>query len=184
MTIMELVVSIAIFMMLTLVVVVNTRSDSTGAILDEAAAMLASDLRKIQNNAMTGLTQDKLFPAGYGFFFDTATPTQYLLFADMDGDWKFGPGDVKINGKETELLPRIQIGGFRILPPPERPFQIPDTEIHIAFPILKDTIFIGTDAIALSLGRKVCIFLENSKKTRFVNVESFSGQITIDDQCE
>lgn len=90
-TLIELLISISIFGIITGIMVWNFDRSNRNEDLRYAAENLAADLRLVQNMAMTGATiqdPDDLSTAtpigGYGLHIDTDDPTSYQLFADRE----------------------------------------------------------------------------------------------------
>lgn len=86
-TIIELLVSLGIFIVVTAMVVTNFRGGSRSDELKIAAETIASNLRRVQNMALAGELIDGVTPpGGYGIYFNLATSDRYILFADKNGN--------------------------------------------------------------------------------------------------
>jgi Tfp pilus assembly protein FimT len=98
-TIIELLVSLGIFIIVTAMVVTNFRGGNQSDELKIAAETIASSLRRAQNMALAGELIDEISPpGGYGVYFNSGNPGQYLIFADKDGNLAYDVGEVLVNG--------------------------------------------------------------------------------------
>ena len=74
----EMLVVIFISALLSTLIIVNYRAGQEKYNLGQAAQQLASDIRRIQNSALTGRIQGADTPVGYGIYIKSVT--QYKLF--------------------------------------------------------------------------------------------------------
>ena len=106
-TFMELVVSIAIFLIMLAFVVTNFTSSNNGGSVISAAHVLAGDIRNVQNKSQAGVLLDGMPNVeGYGILLDQsnlASATFYQLFGD-NGNHEYGIGDVIVPGGEKDFL--------------------------------------------------------------------------------
>jgi type II secretory pathway pseudopilin PulG len=93
----ELIVAVAIFITLTTTLLFNYGSFDRRVTLDILAHQIAVWVHDAQVSAMsarytsTGTTTASQFRSGYGIHFDTATPKQFIYFADLDKDRTYDP---------------------------------------------------------------------------------------------
>jgi Tfp pilus assembly protein FimT len=166
-TIIELLVSLGIFIIITTMVVANFRAGSRGDDLRISAEAMVSNLRKAQNMALAGQpTNDIIPPGGYGLYFNLATPDRYVIFADVNGNLAYDSGEALVDGLVT--LPReVRITSVS-----------PVIISTVVFKPPKPTIYIngGPTEAALS----VTIKHTSSEQTRTVTVNRVSGRIDIE----
>ena len=85
-TFVEMMVVIGIFFVVFVMALGNFRSNEWRSRFTLATENIASDLRRMQNQTLTGLSSDEIEPTGgYGIYLDLTNPTEYILFRD-DGD--------------------------------------------------------------------------------------------------
>lgn len=86
-TIVEAMVTVAIIGIMSAVYLVNYRPTNQRIALDQAAAVLVSDLRLTQNMAMNVKKFNNEIPAGgYGVKINLASPGTYTIYADCNND--------------------------------------------------------------------------------------------------
>jgi len=109
-TIIDLVVSMAIFVLITSAVVANFRVGQYGDSVRQSASISAGFLREAQTMSLQGAKEEgKSFPqGGYGVSFAISNPGEIVLFADYDGDYSFDEGE-KI---KSEILPKQATHGL------------------------------------------------------------------------
>jgi len=166
-TIIELLVAMGIFIVITSMVVANFRTGSRSDELKIAAEALVSNLRKAQNMALAGQLKDGVSPAGgYGLYFKLADSDRYIIFADLDGGLDYDFNEALADG--TVILPR----DVRII-------NIEPTVIaNVIFKPPKPIIYIngGTSEATLTITLKHNL----SGQTRKVMLKRISGQIGIE----
>lgn len=165
-TIIELLVAISIFIVITGLVVANFRRGARSDELKIAAAGLASTLRKAQTMALAGEAIGGVVPAGgYGVYVTMDTPNRYIIFADNDGNKIYGVGE--------ELA-----GGINFLPSNIAVDQVSPVSASVVFKPPKPTIYIngGTSENSATITLKDSI----SDQTRKVTVNRISGQISVE----
>jgi prepilin-type N-terminal cleavage/methylation domain-containing protein len=113
-TLPELIVSIAIMIIITTVVLAQYRKFDSNIILTSLSYDIGLSVRKAQSyglsvkGASTGVSVS--FDLAHGVHFDTANPQSYLLFADVNSDFQYTPATPNI--EKVEGL-KIQ-GGYKI----------------------------------------------------------------------
>ena len=80
--------------------------------LDRSANKLIQDIRRTQNMALASRAINNQTVSGYGIFFDLAEPEQYIIFANTDNDYLYGPEDIDL--EIISLEDKISI--FSLLP--------------------------------------------------------------------
>ncbi|MFA5154965.1 MAG: prepilin-type N-terminal cleavage/methylation domain-containing protein [Patescibacteria group bacterium] len=128
-TLIEMIVSISIIVIITVLFIVNYHSTDKRTDLAMAAQNLVADLHLAQNNTL-GLVKYNgdiggVPPGGWGISLDTAS-TSYVMFADLDqpaspghpspGYLKYdqsSEGNVRYGARVTPLPPQIEIAELR-----------------------------------------------------------------------
>ncbi|MDD5043128.1 MAG: prepilin-type N-terminal cleavage/methylation domain-containing protein [Patescibacteria group bacterium] len=88
-TLVELLVSITIFALMTMFVVVNFRAGQKQDFLNLGAEEISNNLKKAQTAAVAGELIEGVVPkGGYGLYF-ASDSTSYLYFADLDGNFNY-----------------------------------------------------------------------------------------------
>lgn len=86
-TLMELLVTITIISIMSMVYLVNYRATNQRIVLDQAASGLSADMRLAQNMAMNVRKFNGVIPAGgYGIKIGSLPATSYIVFADTDAN--------------------------------------------------------------------------------------------------
>jgi prepilin-type N-terminal cleavage/methylation domain-containing protein len=93
-TLVELLVTISIVSVLSIVVFANYRTGQKQFSLQRSAHKLSQDIRGVQNMAMSAKEFQGTVPSGYGVYLTTAQPGQYILFADLDGDKNYDANEM------------------------------------------------------------------------------------------
>lgn len=117
-SIIELIVAMTIFLVLSSVMLADYNGMNSRITLDTNAHQIAQWVRQTQVSAMsvkhTGASANT-FP-GYGLHFDRTTPGQFVFFADLNGDHKYSPftspakcGDA---GEECEQIVTLPKGNI------------------------------------------------------------------------
>lgn len=84
-TYIELIVTIAMMVVMTLAYAVNYSGISTRSKVNMAANKLVSDIRLAQSYSLNAKTHGGTLPeGGWGLNFDHANPNEYIIFADTD----------------------------------------------------------------------------------------------------
>ena len=117
-SIIELIVAMSIFLVLSSVMLADYNGMNSRITLDTNAHQIAQWVRQTQVSAMSVKHTDasaNTFP-GYGLHFDRATPRQFVFFADLNGDHKYTPftssakcGDI---GEECEQVVTLPNGNI------------------------------------------------------------------------
>lgn len=127
-TIIELLVSLGIFVIITTMVVANFRAGSRSDELKIAASALSSDLRRAQNMALAGQEVNGVTPmGGYGVYFNLGEPGHYIIFADVNDNQKYDIGEDLSDGKIllarnvviTGVLPLVASSAVVVFKPPK-----------------------------------------------------------------
>jgi type II secretory pathway pseudopilin PulG len=91
-TLVDLIISIGIFGVITAMVMVNYRAGNRNDTVRQSASISASVLRRAQTMTLTGALTAGVFPqGGYGVRFDEADNNTMILFADIDGNFAYTP---------------------------------------------------------------------------------------------
>jgi len=85
-TLAELLVVIAIIGVISIIAFANYRAGEKQFSLQRSGYKLIQDIRRAQNMAMAARAIGDQVPTGYGIYLISGSPTQYILFADNDGD--------------------------------------------------------------------------------------------------
>jgi len=110
-TLVEILISAAIFATLTSIVFFNFSNQNRRFSLSQAAAQITTLLQQMLNNAQSGITFQGAVPKGYGITFTTGTSGQFQSYADLDPDGT-GPqtANTVYSGSSeflgTQLLPK------------------------------------------------------------------------------
>ena len=97
-TLIELLAIIFITLLITASLFANYGSGSEAFALERSGQKLAQDFRKVQEMSLSGY-EGELSSNGYGIYFSTSTPTQYLIYMNNDLDMNYSSGTDVI--KET-----------------------------------------------------------------------------------
>lgn len=95
-TLIELLVVISIIVLLTAFALPNYRAGDQQLALQRSTHKLAQDLRRAQEMALSSQEFTGQVPAGYGIYLDKNQPSQYILFADLDGDQQYSGSSEKV----------------------------------------------------------------------------------------
>lgn len=130
-TLIELVISIGIIIIVTGLVVAGFRVGGRNEALSLAAQDVASVIKQAQSWTLTGQVIKGEFPrGGYGVHFSAATPSSYILFADLDNDLIYDDGEA-IDGGTHSLPPQITIAEVLPSATADLVFKPPAPEIFI-----------------------------------------------------
>lgn len=131
-TLAEMMVTLVIFGTIFTMALVNFRRGERLEAFRLAADQLAANIRLIQTQALTGISEDEALAQAYGLYFDLAENGQYILFKD-EGDHLYGAGDQAV---ETIVLPEeITLSALTADP------------LTIVFAPPKPTIYINGDVV-------------------------------------
>ena len=113
-TLIEMLIVMAIVVIISSLIFLNYGKQKQHFALQRSTYKLAQDIRKASEMGMSARVFKGEVPrGGYGIYFSTASPTSYILFADLDGDHLYsGPGEEE---EEINLEKRVYIK--EILPP-------------------------------------------------------------------
>lgn len=85
-TLIEMMLVLFITITIATVSIYSLRGGSAQGALARSAARVALDLRRAQNLALTSLVYQGSAVYGFGIYFTTTTPNEYILFADQNGN--------------------------------------------------------------------------------------------------
>lgn len=178
-TLIEMVVSIGIIAMVTVLFIANYHSGNKRTDLIMTAQNLAADLHFAQNNTL-GLTKYNglLPPGGWGLSFDTSSST-YTLFADLQDPGVSGymqydsstEGNDRYGARVTQLPDKIKILSLKTFSSPAD-LGTENTRVNVTFlpPDPQTNIYrVTTAATATALEIKLQETQNNSIKTVRVN---------------
>ncbi len=167
-TLVEMTVTVAIFAIITTIVLVRNASFDNEVILNNLAYDIALSIREAQQFGINVRASEGVFDSAYGVHFDMDSDT-YVLFNDRDGDDAYG---------ETELVESFTLGrGARI-------GTICDLESGSCKIDSVDIVFRRPDPDAIISGgtiARIRIEINSARQegVRYIIVES-TGQIAID----
>ena len=127
-TLAEILTVVFVFLIITTLVLANFRKGEQTSQFLLATEQLASDIRKMQTQALTGIIEEEIVASGgFGLYFDTAEADYYLLFRD-DGDQDYDGEDTIL---ETVFLPNGITLGSLTEDPLAVIFQPPKPTVYI-----------------------------------------------------
>jgi len=130
-TLAELLVVIAIIGVISIIAFANYRAGEKQFSLQRSGYKLIQDTRRAQNMAMAARAIGGQVPTGYGVYFTSGTPTQYILFADNDGDGLYD--EIEDTAMETlSLEAGVTITNFSPGSPLTIVFYPPDPSVLIS----------------------------------------------------
>ncbi len=91
-TLIELMVVVAIFLVITGVILANNSRFNSSVLLGSLAYDIALSIREAQVYGLSVQTFNANFQVGYGVDFSAATPNSYILFADTNADNRYEAG--------------------------------------------------------------------------------------------
>jgi len=143
-TLIELIVSISIMTLLTVLFLANYKSSNKRTDVIMTAQQIVSDIHLAQNNALGLVKYNGLVPAGgWGISFDTST-TSYMMFADLNAPGTLGylsydplsEGSISYGARPTSLSPNIIISSLKVgnnsVPNATVTFLPPDPQTNIS----------------------------------------------------
>lgn len=187
-TLPELLVSIAIIGILTGLVLANFRQGAFNDSLRLTAEDLASSIRQMQTDALTGYTpvSGSVADGGYGIRL-TTNGTTYLTFADrndgtnppnrlfQDPDATGDPNDLLIRDGTHAFQRDVVIQGMTVMGVPTCPSG---GLIDIVFaPPRATSYFCGIEATSVAT---ITLRHEQTNSTRTVHVNGVTGQVSVD----
>ncbi|MFM2381953.1 MAG: hypothetical protein RLZZ76_720 [Candidatus Parcubacteria bacterium] len=105
-TVIELMVTIAIVVLVTGLIMIQYSSFNNSILLRNQAYLTAFDVREAQALAVSVKGNTAEFREEYGLFFDISTPTNYLLFQDDDARGKYYPARYNV-GEQVGVPYRV-----------------------------------------------------------------------------
>lgn len=162
-TLIDLIVSIAIFGLITASVLVNFRAGSRGDSVRQSANITATMLRRAQTMTLSGeLLLDESFPiGGYGIYFDSADPDTLTLFADIDGNYVYDAGE-EIDTEDLAGDAYFSAGGNLGVV-----FSSPDSDVYF-------------NGLATDPLKQITIAASDTDVTQSIYVYRVSGQIRVE----
>lgn len=88
-----MIVSVAIIGFVATIGIVNYRNAGKGSALQLEAYKVAGDLQRTRSMALGAVEFNGTVPSAWGAYFNSASPGQYLLFADKNDDKIYDAGD-------------------------------------------------------------------------------------------
>lgn len=146
-TLIELLISIAIFAIVASIVLFGFVGSRKHSDLRLAADTLANDLRRVQSSAIAGQEINGTVPGGFGMSFDLSGTNykQYQLFSDT----------IKFNG--SSCVAGLNQRNDRVLGPTCPDPQFSDSPIKLPGNVLIDTVYIGAVAITSGVHQRADI---------------------------
>jgi len=93
-TLLEMMVSISIIALITAIFLVNYHSTNQVTSFANALQKLSSDIRVAQNNSLGSKDFNGTVPrGGWGAHFNMASSSQYIIFADINGNGQYDAGE-------------------------------------------------------------------------------------------
>ncbi len=115
-TLVDLLVAIAIFVILTSLTIANFVTGKRRDALRQSGIVLTSLLQEAQTAALSGMTINSLTPTGgYGIHFDQNLPKQVIYFADMNGNQIYDQAtDLMVAGQAENLADDVIIASLKV----------------------------------------------------------------------
>ncbi len=158
-TLMELLVSLSIFVVITGTIIVNFQVGNYQAELGQSARLVANYIRQAQSRSLAGYTVNGVQADGYGVLVQ-ATGVSFDTYADQDADRTFDAGElVQTFGLQDDVSFTTDRDVF---------FSIPTADVYI-------------DGVQASSA--IVLTLQHAKNNRSVDVTilPFSGQVSVGD---
>ncbi|OJI07842.1 hypothetical protein BK004_00125 [bacterium CG10_46_32] len=125
-TLIDLIISITIFALISTAVLINFNAGSRNDSVRQSANIVVQTLRRAQSMTLSGAElSDGTFPVGgYGVRFDAAFPGSITLFADIDGNFDYTDASEIL---DTIVLPKENVFSGATL---NVLFSSPDADIY------------------------------------------------------
>lgn len=116
----EIVVMLGILAFVSAILLTTFPGFNEGALAVKSEQEIALAIRRVQNIAvsvaevevtLSGGSKIRLVPQSIGVYFNLAVPDQFLMFADLDGDNRYGVSD-GVMGDPVKLLRGIKFVQF------------------------------------------------------------------------
>lgn len=187
-TLLETIIAVAIFGILAATVFVGFRTANQIEKFRIDANLLATNVRQVQNRALSGISLGSAFPrGGYGATITLCptAPCSYVLFADVNEDQRYFPVD-------DELLRTVTLSPYTLISE-VIVSEASINDVHVSFKPPRPTPFVWwADPAAESAGlepsppagepgrsiRIVLQYTNNPSITRTIEVKGISGQIS------
>ena len=93
-TLIEIMIAVSIIILISAIVLLNYGNSGQQLALQRSANKLAQDLRTAEEMAISAAQTGGQVPqGGYGIYFSTTNSTQYILFADSNGNGSYDAGE-------------------------------------------------------------------------------------------
>ncbi len=185
-TLFELIIVIAIFLLISGMLLVNFRRSRQGDIVRIAALRLMTDVQRMQTIALAGGAEDRLAVA-YGVHVNTAEPGRYVLFGDRircvegaqgaevctaNGQYDAGVNPAEELGDGVVTLPvNVRIADVRRVTPDA---AVPAVDVLFQPP--RGTVTIAPDATEV----RVVLRHADYDDTRTVTMNRISGRVDVE----
>jgi prepilin-type N-terminal cleavage/methylation domain-containing protein len=138
-TLIEVLTTMFIIVLLSGIIFANYRQSGQRFALQRSANKLAQDIRRAQEMAMSTKVHNGINPpGGYGVYFKSSEPNKYIIFADINKDFNYDPGDgemvEEINLKEEVKILQLAMsedGDSTVTDPLYITFTPPDPAIKV-----------------------------------------------------
>ena len=168
-TFIELIVSIAIFGVITAMVMVNYRAGTRNDTVRQSANITASMFKRAQTMTLTGALTAGAFPqGGYGVHFDEVDNNTMILFADIDGNFAY------TLAIDTDIE-SINLPGNAIFEANEDPDSVGVLDVVFSSPDA-DAYFNGS---VVDPSKQISFSARSSDASTMVIVYRLSGQIRV-----
>ncbi|MBI5465698.1 MAG: prepilin-type N-terminal cleavage/methylation domain-containing protein [Candidatus Kerfeldbacteria bacterium] len=117
-TIIELLVSMSVFLIVTSIVVANFRQGSQRDDLQQSALLISSLLQQAQAYALAGRTTASSVPAGgYGLYLDLANKNQAVFFPDFNSNGLYDSASETVTGWQYTLSGKVELSSLSVANP-------------------------------------------------------------------
>jgi len=144
-TLTEMMIVLFIVITISTVSIISFRGGSIQGALHRSAARVVLDLRRAQNLALTSLAYQGGPVFGFGVYFTTSTPGEYIIFADVNGDSIRDPSGAE-DFENVKLESGVQISSLTPNSPLSIIYRSPEPTVYICTtsPCLATQSTIGT----------------------------------------
>jgi len=162
-TLVDLIISITIFALISTAVVVNFNAGARNDSVRQSANIIAEILRHSQSMTLSGAElSDGTFPVGgYGVRFDASDPNKITLFADIDGDFNYTDS---LEDLENITLPKETTFAGSTL---NVVFSAPDADVYF-------------NGVATELSKTISITAPSADVTQSIIIYRLSGQVRVE----
>ena len=162
-TLIDLIVSIAIFGVMAASIVVNFRGGARSDSVRQSANITSVMLRRAQTMTLSGeFLSDGSFPiGGYGIRFDSSDTNTLILFADINGNYIYDEGE-EINTKNLADSAYFDAGEDL-----DVVFSSPDSDVYF-------------NGLSVDVQKQVTISAVGTEVTQSIYIYRISGQIRVE----